>query len=90
MMSVMKNTTKNTIVSTTSKQVDHMPSRGTVAVLAYMSKVGITAQATYDRWPEANGMRNELWALAEKAGISDDQVVFDLAYAPIICDGGRW
>jgi len=80
----------STIVSTTAKQVAHLPSRMTPAIGAYLSKVNITAQATYDRWPEANGMRRELWELAAAAGISSEQVVFDLAYTPIECDGGRW
>lgn len=78
------------IVSTTLQQVNHLPERMTPAIGEYLGKVNITAQATYDRWPEANGMRRHLWDLASKAGISSDQVTFDLAYANIDCTGGRW
>lgn len=55
----------NTIVSTTAKQVSHLPSRLTPEIAAYLGKVRITSQATYDRWPEANGMRRELWAVVK-------------------------
>jgi hypothetical protein len=60
------------------------------AINEYRSKVTITAQASYDRWAEANGMRSQLWELAQKAGISAEQMDFDLINAPISCDGGRW
>ena len=56
----------------------------------YAGKVNITAQADYDRWPEANGMRRHLWDLAAKAGISSEQVQHDLQHAKIDCTGGRW
>lgn len=56
----------------------------------YLGKVTITAQASYDRWPEANGMRRNLWELANEAGVSSEQVSYDLDHAPISCDGGRW
>lgn len=89
-ISVTVSIVNTTIVSTTAQQVSHLPSRLTPEIGEYLGKVRMTAQATYDRWPEANGMRRELWALAGKAGISSEQVVFDLAYTPIECDGGRW
>lgn len=60
------------------------------AMSEYRSKVSITAQATYDRWPEAGGMRRALWELAQKAGVSAQQFRRDLDEAPIACDGGRW
>ena len=56
----------------------------------YLGKVNITAQATYDRWPEANGMRRHLFFLGGKAGISYEQVVYDLDHAKIESTGGRW
>ena len=78
------------IVSTTQEQVSHLPERMTPTTAAYLSKVTITQQATYDHWPEANGMRRHLWELAVKAGISSEQVVFDLDNANIDATGGRW
>lgn len=57
---------------------------------AYLGKVIITAQATYDRWPEASGMRKHLWDLAVKANISPEQYEYDQSHAAIECDGGRW
>ncbi len=56
----------------------------------YVGKVNITAQADYDRWPEANGMRRRLFELADIAGITVAQVQHDLKHANIDCTGGRW
>lgn len=60
------------------------------ALAKYKSKVTITAQAEWDRWPEASGMREHLFELASAAGVSVAQVVHDLDNAPIDCTGGRW
>lgn len=60
------------------------------AINLYKGKLRITAQATYDRWPEANGMRRELFQLGEQAGLSVEQIKHDLDTVPIDCDGGRW
>lgn len=62
----------------------------TPAIGEYMGKINITAQATYDRWPEASGMRGNLWELAQKAGISLEQYRHDLDHANIDSTGGRW
>jgi hypothetical protein len=56
----------------------------------YLGKVNITAQATWDRWPEANGMRSHLYHTGMKAGLSPEQIGFDLDHANIDCTGGRW
>ena len=76
--------------STTLENFTKNASFHTEAVKAYLAKVNITAQATYDRWPEASGMRGSLWDLADKAGISMEQYRYDLDHANIECDGGRW
>ena len=55
----------------------------TPAIGEYMGKINITAQATYDRWPEASGMRGNLWKLAVAAGISSDQYDYDQKHANI-------
>lgn len=75
---------------TTREQISHDINRQTPEVLEYVGEVTITAQAAHDRWPEAVGMRRRLRALARKAGISPEQMAFDLTMAPITCDGGRW
>ena len=62
----------------------------TPAIGAYMGKINITAQATYDQWPEASGMRGNLWDLAVEAGISLEQYRYDLEHANIDNAGGRW
>ena len=56
----------------------------------YLKRVTITAQATYDRWPEASGMRRILFELGELAGLEQSQISFDLDHAPIDGTGGRW
>lgn len=56
----------------------------------YNGYINVTAQATYDRWPEANAMRRRLFDLAERAGIDSERVSEDLNEAKIQCDGGRW
>lgn len=56
----------------------------------YTSLLSITAQASYDRWPEASAMRGRLWDIAQKLGISLDQFKADLDNAPIDCNGGQW
>jgi hypothetical protein len=76
--------------STTLEQVVKLPSLLTSPMKEYLGKVNITAQATYDRWPEASGMRGNLWKLAVSAGVSSDQYDYDQQHANINCDGGRW
>jgi hypothetical protein len=77
--------------STTLENIRNIPSEQiSNEINAYLGKVNITAQATYDRWPEASGMRRVLWELAKKANISIDQLRYDLEHAKIECDGGRW
>ena len=76
--------------STTLEKVQKDATLMTEAVAAYLGKVNITAQATYDRWPEASGMRGARWELAVKAGISMEQYRHDLSYANVDSTGGRW
>jgi hypothetical protein len=76
--------------STTLENVQKDASLMTEAVAAYLGKVNITAQATYDRWPEASEMRGNLWDLAVKAGISMEQYRYDQDHANIDSTGGRW
>jgi hypothetical protein len=76
--------------STTLEQVAKSPILLTPVMKEYLGKVNITAQATYDRWPEASGMRGSLWTLAQAAGISMEQYGYDQQHANINCDGGRW
>jgi len=76
--------------STTLEQVVNLPSLLTTPMKEYLGKVNITAQATYDRWPEASGMRGSLWTLAQAAGISMEQYRYDQEHANIDCTGGRW
>lgn len=56
----------------------------------YNGALNITAQAEWDRWPEAHGMRRRLFDLAEIAGIDSERVCEDLSEAKIDCTGGRW
>jgi hypothetical protein len=67
-----------------------IPLTAETARIEYNAKVRITAQAAWDRWPEANGMRRRLFDLAEIAGIDSEKVCEDLNEAKIDCDGGRW
>jgi hypothetical protein len=76
--------------STTRENLIKNPSISTPAMLDYLSAINITAQATYDRWPEANGMRKHLFKLATLAGIKSDQVCYDLDHADVDATGGRW
>ncbi len=82
----------STIAFTTQEQLTVTPEFRTAfpALVEYAGKVNITAQATFDRWPEANAMRRRLWDLAKKAGVSSEQIVYDLEHANIQTDGGRW
>jgi len=76
--------------STTHDQVAANPTLLTEAMKEYLGKVNITAQATYDRWPEATGMRREVHRCGSLAGLTTEQVVYDLNNSKIECDGGRW
>jgi hypothetical protein len=60
------------------------------ALVLYKSKLSITAQADYDRWPEARGMYRQLVELSNIAGVSAEQFVKDFDSAPIDNAGGRW
>ncbi len=60
------------------------------ALKQYRSRLTITAQACWDRWPESTGMYGDLMALGKAAGLTAEQVMKDVDEAPIQCDGGRW
>lgn len=56
----------------------------------YLGSLRKTAQASWDRWPEAGGMRASLFATGKKIGLSVDQIAYDLDYVEIDCTGGQW
>lgn len=60
------------------------------ALREYKGYLSITAQASWDRWPEANGMRRRCYDLGNKAGLSDATISADLKAAPFDGTGGRW